>query len=171
MLGTGVGGTSLAVQRTDFPFTRGFWVPRTFSARAGRAFSTTVGPLWETTRLQLVTRTTNVASSPVVTIGVRVRVGVRRQAAGRRAVVLSGVVRPAVPRARVSVQRRRAPASGCRSHGPGVSALPATAPATAFVCRAHGARAEVRVVALPERRRCPRGRVSRRSGARRAASR
>ena len=106
VLGTGVGGTSVAVQRSDFPFTRGFWIPRSFSAKSDGSFSTSIGPLWETTRLQLVTRSTTVVSSPVVTIGVRVRVGVRRQAApGRRAVVLSGVVRPAVPQGRVSVQR------------------------------------------------------------------
>lgn len=107
VLGTGVGGTSISVQRTDFPFTRGFWVPRNFSAGKDARFSTTIGPLWETTRLQLVTRTTSVAKSQVLTIGVRVRVGVRRQPAGRRAVVLTGVIRPAVPQAaRVSVQRR-----------------------------------------------------------------
>lgn len=107
VLGTGVGGTSLSVQRTDFPFTRGFWVPRNFSAGRDARFSTTIGPLWETTRLQLATRTTTVARSQVLTVGVRVRVGVRRQPAGRRAVVLTGVIRPAVPQAaRVSVQRR-----------------------------------------------------------------
>lgn len=107
VLGTGVGGTSISVQRTDFPFTRGFWVPRNFSAGKDARFSTTIGPLWEATRLQLVTRTTNVAKSQVLTIGVRVRVGVRRQPGGRRAVVLTGVIRPAVPdAARVSVQRR-----------------------------------------------------------------
>ncbi len=106
VLGAGVAGTSLSVQRSDFPFTRGFWIPRNFSAGKDARFSTTIGPLWETTRLQLVTRTTTVARSPVVTIGVRVRVGVRRQAAGRRAIVLGGAIRPAVPQARVSVQRR-----------------------------------------------------------------
>ena len=107
VLGTGVGGTSVSVQRTDFPFTRGFWVPRNFSAGKDARFSTTIGPLWETTRLQLVTRTTTVARSQVLTVGVRVRDGVRRQPAGRRAVVLTGVIRPAVPQsARVSVQRR-----------------------------------------------------------------
>ena len=86
-----------SVQRSDFPFTRGFWIPRTFSAGKDARFSTTIGPLWETTRLQLVTRTTTVARSPVVTIGVRVRVGVRRQAAGRRAIVLGGVDPPGRP--------------------------------------------------------------------------
>ncbi len=106
VLGNGVGGTALSVQRSDFPFARGFWVPRNFSAAKDARFSTTIGPLWETTRLQVVTRTTTVARSALVTVGVRVRVGVRRQAAGRRAVVLSGAIRPAIPQGRVSVQRR-----------------------------------------------------------------
>lgn len=106
VLGTGVGGTALSVQRSDFPFTRGFWIPRNFSAGKDAKFSTTIGPLWETTRLQIVTRTTTVAKSALVTVGVRVRVGVRRAVAGRRATVLSGAVRPAIPRGRISVQRR-----------------------------------------------------------------
>ena len=64
VLGTGVGGTALSVQRSDFPFARGFWIPRNFSAGKDARFSTTIGPLWETTRLQLVTRTTTVATQP-----------------------------------------------------------------------------------------------------------
>lgn len=106
VLGSGVANTSVAVQRTDFPFTKGFWVPRVFTTGGDGRFSTTVGPLWETTQLRLVTRSTNVAASPVATIGVRVRVGVRRQGAARGAVGLTGVIRPAVPQARVSLQRR-----------------------------------------------------------------
>ena len=106
VLGSGVGGTSLAVQRSDFPFARGPWVPKTFSADRSGRFSTSVGPLWETTRLWLVTRSTNVAASPVMTVAVRVRVGARRVSSSRRAVELTGVIRPAVPQARVSVQRR-----------------------------------------------------------------
>ena len=151
VLGTGVGGTSVAVQRSDFPFTRGFWIPRTFSAKSDGSFSTTVGPLWETTRLQLVTRNTNVATSPVVTIGVRVRVGVRRQSAPThpRAVILSGVVRPAVPRGRVSVQRRTVAGVWVPVARAGFSALPGNR--SRYRIRVPRARrtAEVRVVALP----------------------
>jgi hypothetical protein len=105
VLGSGVGGTGVAIQRTDFPFTRGPWTPGTFTAKSDGRFTVTVGPLWEATRLQLVTRTSNVALSPVVSVAVRVRVGVRRVAAGRRAVVLAGAIRPQVPQATVSVQR------------------------------------------------------------------
>jgi len=61
--------------------------------------------LWQTTRLRAVTRTTIVAASPVVEIGSMVRVGVRRAGASPREVVLTGVISPAVPSARVSVQR------------------------------------------------------------------
>ncbi len=149
VLGSGVSGTSVAVQRSDFPFTRGFWIPRSFSVKSDGSFSTSVGPLWETTRLQLVTRSTNVASSPVLTIAVRVRVGVRRQAVGRRAVVLSGAIRPAVPQARVSVQRRTVAGAWVPVVRSGVTALPGNR--SRYSVRVPRARrtAELRVVALP----------------------
>ena len=98
MLGGGIAGTGVAVQRSDFPFTRGFWIPKSFSVKSDGRFTTTIGPLWETTRLQLVTRTTNVATSPLTTIGVRVRVGLR-----------APVVEPPQRRA-----DRRDPSGACR---------------------------------------------------------
>ena len=149
VLGSGVGGTSIAVQRTDFPFARGFWVPSSFSARSDARFTTSVGPLWETTRLQLVTRSTNVARSPVLTVGVRVRVGVRRAPAGRRAVRLSGVIRPAVPQARVSVQRLTIAGVWVPVARAGVTALPGNR--SRYQLRVPRARrtSEVRVVVVP----------------------
>lgn len=149
VLGNGVGGTALSVQRSDFPFTRGFWVPRNFSAARDARFSTTIGPLWETTRLQLVTRTTTVARSALVTVGVRVRVGVRRVAAGRRAVSLSGAIRPAVPQARVSVQRRTRAGVWVFVKRTGVTALPGNR--SRYRVRVPRTRrtSEIRVVAVP----------------------
>ena len=149
VLGTGVGGTGLTVQRSDFPFTRGFWVPRTFSAARDARFSTTVGPLWETTQLQLVTRTTTVARSAVVTVGVRVRVGVRRQAAGRRAVVLSGAIRPAVPQARVSVQRRTTAGAWVPVVRTGVTPLAGNRSRYRVRVPRTARASEIRVVAIP----------------------
>lgn len=147
--GSGVGGTSLAVQRSDFPFTRGLWVPKTFSADRSGRFSTSVGPLWETTRLHLVTRSTNVAASPVVTVGVRVRVGARRVSSDRRAVVLAGAIRPAVPQARVSVQRRTLAGVWVPVARGRVSALPGNR--SRYRVRVTRARrtSEIRVVVVP----------------------
>lgn len=149
VLGTGVGGTSVAVQRTDFPFSRGFWIPRSFAARSDGRFTTTVGPLWEATRLQLVTRSTNVATSPIVAIAVRVRVGVRRESAGRLGVVLSGTIRPAVPQARVSVQRRTLAGAWVPVARTTVTELPGNR--SRYRIRAPRARraSEVRVVVTP----------------------
>lgn len=149
VLGSGVGGTSLAVQRSDFPFARAPWVPKTFSADRSGRFSTSVGPLWETTRLQLVTRSTNVAASPVVTVAVRVRVGVRRTRTGRRAIELAGAIRPAVPQARVSVQRRTLAGAWVPVARGGVSTLPGNR--SRYRLRVPRARrtSEIRVVVQP----------------------
>ncbi len=103
--GSGVGGTPLAVERQDFPFSGPVWVPKTFSAAADGSFRVTVGPLWSATRLRVVSRTTIKAASPTVEVGNRVRVGVRRSGGTRARVGLTGVISPAVPQAVVSVQR------------------------------------------------------------------
>ncbi len=103
--GSGVGGTPLAVERQDFPFSGPVWVPRTFSAAGDGSFRVTVGPLWSTARLRVVSRTTIRVASPTVDVGNRVRVGVRRTGGTRARAGLTGVISPAVPQAVVSVQR------------------------------------------------------------------
>jgi hypothetical protein len=60
----------------------------------------------------------------VVTVAVRVRVGVRRAGGDRRAVELAGAIRPAVPQARISVQRRTLAGVWVPVARSGVSALP-----------------------------------------------
>ncbi len=149
MLGGGIAGTGVSVQRSDFPFARGFWIPKSFSVKSDGRFSTTIGPLWETTRLQLVTRTTNVATSPLTTIGVRVRVGVRRQSSSRRSVVLTGVIRPAVPQGRVSVQRLTLGGVWVKVAGASVSALPGNRSRYRVVARRARRTAEIRIVGVP----------------------
>ena len=103
--GSGVGGTPLAVERQDFPFSGPVWVPRTFSAAGDGSFRVSVGPLWSTARLRVVSRTTIKVASPTVDVGNRVRVGVRRAGGTRARAGLTGVISPAVPQAVVSVQR------------------------------------------------------------------
>ena len=106
VLGSGINGTSVAIERSDFPFTRPVWVPRTTSAGSSGSFRVDIGPIWQTTRLRAVTRTTIVAASPWVEVGSRPRVGLRRAGSTGRAVVLTGAISPALPNARVSVQRQ-----------------------------------------------------------------
>ena len=104
--GSGINGTSVAIERSDFPYTRPAWVPRTTSASSNGSFKVDIGPLWQTTRLRVVTRTTVVAASPWIEVGSRPRVGLRRAGSTRSAVVLTGAISPALPSARVSVQRQ-----------------------------------------------------------------
>jgi hypothetical protein len=104
--GSGISGTSVAIERSDFPFTRAAWIPRTFSVSSNGSFKVDIGPLWQTTRLRAVTRTTIVAASPWIEVGSRPRVGLRRSGSTGRAVALSGAISPALPNARVSVQRQ-----------------------------------------------------------------
>jgi hypothetical protein len=106
VLGSGINGTSVAIERSDFPFTRPVWIPRTTSAASNGTFRVDIGPIWQTTRLRAVTRTTIVAASPWVDVASRPRVGLRRAGSTGRAVVLTGAISPALPNARVSVQRQ-----------------------------------------------------------------
>ncbi|HEY5142988.1 MAG TPA: fibronectin type III domain-containing protein [Solirubrobacteraceae bacterium] len=103
--GAGVGGAPLAVERQDFPFTGPVWVPKTFSAAGDGSFRVTIGPLWSTARLRVVSRTTIKVASPTVDVANRVRIGVRRAGGTRARAGLTGVISPAVPQAVVSVQR------------------------------------------------------------------
>ena len=104
--GSGINGTSIAIERSDFPYTRATWIPRTTSASSNGSFKVDIGPIWQTTRLRAVTRTTIVAASPWIEVGSRPRVGLRRAGSTGRAVVLTGAISPALPSARVSVQRQ-----------------------------------------------------------------
>lgn len=104
--GSGINGTTVAIERSDFPYTRPTWVPRTASASSNGSFKVDIGPLWQTTRLRAVTRTTIVAASPWIEVGSRPRVGLRRAGSTSDAVVLTGAISPALPSARVSVQRQ-----------------------------------------------------------------
>jgi hypothetical protein len=104
--GSGVGRIGVRVERTDFPFSRTTYKDVT-SASDG-TFSTTVGALWITTRLRVVTRSTLVATSPTVTVSNRLKVGMRAGEKARRTVRVSGSVQPGVSTAQVAIQRRSA---------------------------------------------------------------
>jgi hypothetical protein len=104
--GQGIGGTTVALERQDFPFTGPFYLVGTKAASSNGSFSFKVGPLWALARLRLTSRTTIVAASPIVEVRNALRVGlrVRRLSGGR--VRLQGAVSPRVPRGRASLQKR-----------------------------------------------------------------
>jgi hypothetical protein len=104
--GQGIGGTTIALERQDFPFTGPFRLVGTKSASSSGAFSFTVGPLWAIARLRVTARTTIAVTSPVVEVRNALRVGLRvsRLSGGR--LRLQGSVSPRVPRGRASLQKR-----------------------------------------------------------------
>ncbi|HEX7298988.1 MAG TPA: fibronectin type III domain-containing protein [Solirubrobacteraceae bacterium] len=105
LTGQGIAGTTVALERQDFPFTGPFYLVGTKTASSSGGFSFSVGPLWALARLRLTTRTTIVARSTFeVRNAVRVGLVVRRLSGGR--VRLRGSVSPAVPRGRASLQKR-----------------------------------------------------------------
>ena len=106
LTGQGIGGTTVALERQDFPFTGPFYLVGTKTASSSGSFSFTVGPLWAIARLRVTARTTIAATSPVVEVRNALRVGLRvsRLSGGR--VRLQGAVSPRVPRGRASLQKR-----------------------------------------------------------------
>jgi hypothetical protein len=104
--GQGVGGTTVALERQDFPFSAPYYLVGTKRASSSGAFSFTVSPLWAVARLRVTTRTPVVASSAVLEVRNALRVGLRvsRLSGGR--VRLQGSVSPAVPHGRASLQKR-----------------------------------------------------------------
>jgi hypothetical protein len=104
--GQGIGGTTVALERQDFPFTGPFYLVGTKAASSNGSFSFKVGPLWALARLRLTSRTTIVAASPILEVRNALRVGLRTQRLSGGRVRLQGAVSPAVPRGRASLQKR-----------------------------------------------------------------
>jgi hypothetical protein len=104
--GQGIAGTTVTLERQDFPFTGPFYLVGTKAASGNGSFSFRVGPIWALARLRLTSRTTIVAVSPILEVRSALRVGLlaRRLSGGR--VRLQGSVSPAVPRGRASLQKR-----------------------------------------------------------------
>jgi hypothetical protein len=105
--GGGVGRIRVALEAQPFPFTGAF-------AQSGDVVTTgTDGsfrlpspPLWISTRLRVVTRSTLVATSPTITAFSRVLVSAGLSVLDRRRVRITGGVTPSLPGARVTLQRR-----------------------------------------------------------------
>jgi hypothetical protein len=103
---SGAASLPVALEKQEFPFTGAFVQIATANANSGGSFSLTAPPLFVTSRLRVVTRTSVVATSPVATVSVAVKVGLKtRRLAGRRTRI-EGATWPAVPAGRVSLQRQ-----------------------------------------------------------------
>lgn len=107
VLGTGVGGIRVALERTPFPFTVPFTTAGdAVSAAADGTFRLVTPPLQISSRLHVVTRSTPAVVSPDVTVFTQLLVGARGERRDRRHYRLTGVVTPHVTGAKVSVQRK-----------------------------------------------------------------
>ena len=104
VLGGGVGGITVALEQSTFPF--GTWteVARKSADSAGR-FTFGERAVFIATRFRVVTRSTVVAASPELGVQVRSRVSVYRGRKSKRSVRLRGSVWPPLPAGRASLQR------------------------------------------------------------------
>jgi hypothetical protein len=103
---SGAGSIPVALEKQDFPYTGGFSQIATATANGSGAFNLTVPPLFITARLRVVTRTSVVATSPVTTVSVAVKVGLKTRRLKRKRLRIEGATWPAVPNGRVSLQRQ-----------------------------------------------------------------
>jgi hypothetical protein len=144
--GQGVGGTTVALERQDFPFSGPFYLVGTKRASGNGSFSFKVGPLWALARLRVTTRTTIVASSPVFEVRNALRVGLRVSRLGGGRVRLQGSVSPAVARGRASLQKRSPSGRWVTVRRAGVKPLRGSRSHYVFTVRRRGT---YRVVVLP----------------------
>jgi hypothetical protein len=105
--GAGVNGIRVALESRPFPFTAPFERAgdSVATARDG-SFHLVTPPLFVSTRLHVVTRTTPVVTSPEITALTSLLVRARALRVDRRRYRIQGTVTPDVKGARVSVQRR-----------------------------------------------------------------
>jgi hypothetical protein len=144
--GQGVGGTTVALERQDFPFGGPFYLVGTKRAASNGTFSFKVGPLWAMARLRVTTRTTIVAASPIVEVRNALHVGLRARRISGRRVRLQGAVSPAVPNGRATLQKRSPSGRWVPVRRAGVQPLAGGRSRYVFTVRRRGT---YRVVVLP----------------------
>jgi hypothetical protein len=103
---SGATSVPVALEKQDWPFSGGYVQLATTTANSRGAFNFTVGALLVTTHLRVATRTAVPVYSPVVTASVAAKVGLRTKRLKRKRVRIEGSIWPAVPNARVSLQRQ-----------------------------------------------------------------
>jgi hypothetical protein len=107
VLGTSVGGTRIALERQDWPFSAGFsQIGDTKTAGGDGSFRFDLPSIFVTMQMRVVTRSGTAISSPIRTASSAVKVGARSQSAGRRRSRILGAIWPSVPNGRVSLQKR-----------------------------------------------------------------
>jgi hypothetical protein len=144
--GQGIAGTTVVLERQDFPFGGPFYLVGTKAAASNGSFSFKVGPLWALARLRLSTRTTIVATSPVLEVRNALRVGLRASRLSGGRVRLQGAISPAVPRGIASLKKRSPSGRWVTVRRAGVHPLRGARSRYAFTVRRRGT---YRVVVLP----------------------
>jgi hypothetical protein len=103
---SGAGSLPVALEKQDWPFSGDYAQIATTNASSSGAFNFTVGALQVTARLRVVTRSAVAVTSPVTTVSVAAKVGLKTKRLRGKRVRIEGAVWPAVPNARVSLQRQ-----------------------------------------------------------------
>jgi hypothetical protein len=105
--GTAVGGTRIALERQDFPFSASFTqFGATRTANADGSYRFEVPNVFVSTHLRVVTQTAKVISSAIRTASSSLKVGATPHALGPRRSRIQGTIWPLVPAGRVSLQKR-----------------------------------------------------------------
>jgi hypothetical protein len=105
--GTSVGGTRLALERQDFPFSAAFGqVGDTRTANSDGSFRFELPSVFVTTHLWVVTRSGRALSSGILTASSAVKVGATSRTTSRRRARIRGAIWPLVTAGRVSLQKR-----------------------------------------------------------------
>jgi hypothetical protein len=124
--GLGVNGIPVMLERQDFPFAGGFSSENTPApVRADRfgRFAFFIPAVFTTTRLHARTTTPVSVTSDFVAPRVAVRVGAGTARIGKKRTRIRGAITPAVPDARVVLQRRTAAGGWAFVKGHGVTEL------------------------------------------------
>jgi hypothetical protein len=145
----GQGSIPVALERSDFPFGNGFYQAATATANGSGNFSFTVPPLFSTTRLRVVTRTSIPVSSTVVTASVAVKVGLYTKRLRARRVRITGATWPAVPSGRVSLQRQTRSGRWIPVRRMKPTALPNNRSRYSFIVARRSRALDYRVVVVP----------------------
>ena len=105
--GTSVGGTRLALQRQDFPFTARFnQVGDTRTANSDGSFRFEMPSVFVTTHVRVVTSSGRALASAIRTASSAVKVGATARTTSRRRARIKGAIWPLVTAGRVSLQKR-----------------------------------------------------------------
>ena len=105
--GTSVGGTRVALEKQDWPFSAGFGqVGDMRRVSSSGSFRFDLPAIFVTSQFRVVTRSGRALASTIRTASSAVKVGARAQGAGAKRSRVLGTIWPRVPNGRVSLQKR-----------------------------------------------------------------